>query len=62
MINQLKKESKGDEADSIEEEKELEGTKWKRKYIKLIEEGETNDLSKTMIEDFKDEEVGPDNF
>ena len=66
MINLLKKvESKSfAEPDPIEEEKpeQLKGTKWKRKYIKLIEAGEKSDFTKSQIENYEDEEVGPDNF
>ena len=53
MINLLKKvESNSmvnDEPDTIEEEKNevLTGTKWKRKYIKLIEAGEKSDFTKS---------------
>ena len=52
MINLLKKVESTkteEEPDSIEEEKNevLTGTKWKRKYIKLIEAGEKSDFTKS---------------
>ncbi len=67
MINLLKKveSTKNMEVQPEEEEEvkeSLQGTKWKRKYIKLIEAGEKSDFTKSMIENYEDEDVGPDNF